>query len=258
MVKTGIVPIILDFQPLRYSPFVRALRRQIVGRPALFFPLAKLAGNKQLLDGDTELVVDGFPRSGNSFTEAAFLYSQRSRRLVLKSHAHSPAQVLRAIEQDVATVLLLRDPDQAVASTIASTGVDRPDMHYRDYCAYYRPLLGMDSHFVIAPFEVALRSFDTLVAATNAHFGMDLVVPDLDEVFVSGVNDLRDEISLARTGRLANYAKAGPDTKTHRARLEQSDQKDGAAFAQLASRVEAQSLYEQLRACALQSTEPDR
>ncbi|KLI63734.1 hypothetical protein AAV99_08390 [Aurantiacibacter marinus] len=177
-----------------------------MGRPALFFPFARLTGNRQLLDHDTELVVDGFPRSGNSFAEAAFLHSQRARGIALKSHAHSPAQILRAMDKGVAAVLLLRDPDDAVASMIAASGVDQPDIHYRDYCAYYRPLKGREAGFVITPFALLLERFDLVVQAINARFGMALDTPEVHDEFVQSVNSVRDRVSIARVGRAPNYS----------------------------------------------------
>lgn len=217
----------------------------------MFFPLARLAGNKQLIENDTQLVVDGFPRSGNSFTEAAFLHSQAERGIVLKSHAHCPAQIIRAAELGVPAVLLIRDPDDVVASIIVAADVDRPEIHYRDYHAYYCALRGYEGTFVIATFDLVLSRFDHVVKAVNMRFGLHLSVPQLGDTFTYEVNAVRDGVSIAHTGRLANYEKRQPPAKNDAKAAEISHPHMDKPLALLRARQATYREYERL--CALVS-----
>jgi len=236
---------------LRYFPLVRAIRRQLVARPALFFPLARLAGNRQLLDRETGLVFDGFPRCGNSFAEGALLYSQADRGLMLKSHAHSPAQVLRAVRKGLPTLVLVRDPDAAIASLIAAFGVDKPEMHYRDYIAYYEPLIGKEKGFVVVDFPVLIQRFDLVLCAINERFGTDLAIPRIDAEFAQGAENARDAASIARTGRAPEYANlagrdAPPDRSRQRAILDRLKSDAHGGYRDL-----AHALHRQFAGCGL-------
>jgi hypothetical protein len=76
----------------------RRLRGWIGEHPALYLPLA--AGFRRAYDGsrkavgrETEVVIEGFPRCGNSFAFAAFALAQ-PHPVHIAHHLHAPAQVL--------------------------------------------------------------------------------------------------------------------------------------------------------------------
>jgi hypothetical protein len=57
----------------------------------LFFPLARLfpRNKNQVVDKETHLVIEGFPRSANTFAVAAFKYSQKGS-IKIAHHLHVP------------------------------------------------------------------------------------------------------------------------------------------------------------------------
>jgi hypothetical protein len=235
----------------RHLPLIRLARRFASDKPAIFFPFARLAGNTRLLDAQTELVVDGYPRSANSFTEAAFAYSQAQRGIRLATHVHSAAQIIRAVECGIPAVVLLRQPDQAVASMIQMTGMMDADLHFRDYCAFYRPLRGLGDGFVTVEFSQVFGRFDELVMAVNEHFGTDLSVPQMGEAFDRGVEEMRDTVSLERVGRTPNYsARQGQGELDLRKDRQDDLLAQVSARDDLASRREALALFEDFRARA--------
>ncbi len=170
---------------------------------------------------NTQLVVDGYPRSANSFAEAAFLYSQ-DFDLRMANHSHSAAQILRASERGVPCVVLLRQPEDAVASMMImlATDDDNPefvtsdlaldaaqaDMHLRDYAAFYEPIEKHSQAFVTAEFSQVFKRFDELVEIVNRKYALHLSVPENDDDFAEGVAITRDEISQARVGLTPNYS----------------------------------------------------
>ena len=73
--------------------------RLYAGKHPLFFfgaysPRRKYRG--LLVDGGTQMVIEGFPRSGNTFAVFAFRHAQR-RDIRVAHHLHAPAQVIRAV-----------------------------------------------------------------------------------------------------------------------------------------------------------------
>lgn len=191
---------------LRNNAIVRDLRRLISRNPTFYFPIARIAGNRQLLGKDTDLVVEGFPRSANSFAEAAFLYSQSRKGIHIATHSHAAAQVLLATERQVPTVLLIRHPDEAIASMKAMSQSLTLKQLYRDYITFYGALRKCRNRLVVAEFSHILHNFDAVVRAVNEKFSIGLEVPTLGPDFDAGVERQRDRVSRARVGRVPNYS----------------------------------------------------
>src|SRR5205814_3293356 len=90
--------------------------RTFLGRyPAIALPLLRARGGDGFLApirDETEVVIEGFPRSGNTFAVAAFHYAQRPRDVKIAHHAHVPAQLLSAVRLGLPAVVLVRDPEE--------------------------------------------------------------------------------------------------------------------------------------------------
>lgn len=65
-----------------------------------------------------DLVIEGFPRSANSFAFHAFAEANGSE-LRIGTHTHSPAQVVQAARWKIPTMVLVRDPVGAVTGLIS-------------------------------------------------------------------------------------------------------------------------------------------
>jgi hypothetical protein len=72
-------------------------RRHVGEHPLLFHNIYKLRLRYQnlLVDRTTQLVIEGFPRSGNTFAVVAFEQAQR-QSVRIAHHLHAPAQVMLA------------------------------------------------------------------------------------------------------------------------------------------------------------------
>src|SRR2546421_9409717 len=64
---------------------------------------------------DTELVIEGFPRTANTFTVFAFQMAQAAPVRVAH-HLHAPAQVIFAARRGIPVLVLVRPPEDAVLS----------------------------------------------------------------------------------------------------------------------------------------------
>ncbi|MBW1784018.1 MAG: hypothetical protein JRL30_25170 [Deltaproteobacteria bacterium] len=72
-----------------------------------------------LISDDTELVIEGYPRSANSFAVVAFEMAQ-IRHVKTAHHLHLPTNVALAARRNVPCLVLIRDSDQAVLSLAIS------------------------------------------------------------------------------------------------------------------------------------------
>lgn len=96
------------------------LRTWLGRSPAAFIAMFGLVNDRaRLTRADTELVIEGFPRSGNSFSVFAFS-NFGADALRLAHHVHSPSLIVLAARYRLPAVVLIRAPDDAVTASLAN------------------------------------------------------------------------------------------------------------------------------------------
>ena len=178
--------------------------RCILGRwPVAFFLLYRAlnSGNRlqRPVRRDTDLVIEGFPRCANTFAVLAFRYLQ-ARDTHVASHVHSAAQVLRASAWGIPTIVLLRDPIDAVVSLVVRHPEITLDSALRSYNCFYGSIRGCRDSFVAATFDQVTSQFAEVILATNRRFGTRFVARPLSE---SDIQSLFSQIDrhAAKTGQ---------------------------------------------------------
>lgn len=165
------------------------IRESLNYRPILFFPLFNAfgKGKQRAVGPDTEIVIEGFPRSGNSFAVAAFRESQ-TRSVKIATHLHNAAQIIRATTLGTPTLVLIREPVAAVIS-LKALGLEvaerkktlgKEPRHNRyepsfgdlfnSYRAYYEAILPYRDKFVTASFEEVITDFSKPMIRLNEKF----------------------------------------------------------------------------------------
>jgi hypothetical protein len=118
----------------------------------------------------TELLIEGFPRSGNTFARNAFLHACNNQ-CVLSSHLHFIANVKRAIQLNKPVLILIRNPIDAVASYLIYEGDGfSAEQAMREYIDFYSYVLRCRDHVVLATFTEVTESFDRVIERINHHF----------------------------------------------------------------------------------------
>lgn len=190
---------------MRRSSFFRSARRAISRHPSLFFTAANLLGNKQLLNETTDIVSEGYPRSANTYFEAALLVSQ-DNGIHVSSHSHASAQVLMGVRKKIPTIVLFRKPKEAVASLLELTSGDLPVVEYiKDYYTFYEDLEGCLNDVMLVEFPEAVGDFAKIVERVNARFGLNYKAPEDMEAFKADVRRRMDELGLKRAGWAIKY-----------------------------------------------------
>lgn len=118
---------------------------------------------------DTELVIDGFQGSGNSFATVAFKSCQE-RPVRLAHHLHAPAQIIKAVEQSVPVLVTLRDPADAVVSLISRWPYIGLEQGLRAYIRFYEALTPYLDRMVVSPFSMTTGPIDQVFEAVNDRF----------------------------------------------------------------------------------------
>src|SRR5262245_23281752 len=144
------------------------------GHPSLYLPLVAhrraFDGSRKAIGPDTELVIEGFPRCGNSFAFAAFRQAQ-PRPVSIAHHLHAPAQVLAAVRRGTPALVLIRPPDDAVVSLLLRAPDWEPVESYAAYRGFYAPLVRWSGGFVLATFGEVVTDFGAVVRRLNQRFG---------------------------------------------------------------------------------------
>jgi hypothetical protein len=146
--------------------------------------------NEGLILPDTELVIDGFQGSANSFATLAFLHCQ-TQPVKLSHHLHSSAQIIQAIQKDIPVLLTIRDPIHTVLSLTSRWLYISVSQGLRSYINFYTKLKPYQYGFIVSPFEETTQHLDQVIHTLNIKFQTNF-----DPVDIAFVNlECRKKIS---------------------------------------------------------------
>jgi len=117
----------------------------------------------------TALVIDGHSRCANTYAVCAF--EQANPGLRLTHHLHNPRVFRRAVRLGVPALVLVRRPEDVVASMLAFEPALSAGDILRTYRDFYTPLLPILDELVVADFDEVVRDFGAVVRQLNARFG---------------------------------------------------------------------------------------
>ncbi len=139
--------------------------------PAVFYSLYRLArkDRARVVTPDTQLVMEGFPRSANSFARVAFSRAQ-SEKVRIAYGLHVPAQVIRAARWRIPTLVLIRNPRDAVLSYAVRDPLS-VDQALRYYLSFYETIEKYRDAYVLGRFEEVTGDFGQVIQRVNDRFG---------------------------------------------------------------------------------------
>lgn len=122
----------------------------------------------------TRMLVDGFPRSANTWT--SFAFQELVGRGQVASHLHSARSIRIAARLGVPCVLLVRDPDEAVASGLTFDSAVQAKTAFRAWARYYEVAVKAADRVVVVDFKTAVSDFPGVVRRVNERYGTNLSV----------------------------------------------------------------------------------
>ncbi|WP_212525608.1 hypothetical protein [Actibacterium sp. MT2.3-13A] len=195
----------------------------------------------------TRLVVEGYPRSSNSFAAEMIAVSANGilQRAEIAHHTHEVANLQIAEHLGIPKIILIREPENAILSfhIYSEAPIERCA---EEYVAFYSGALKLMDKTAVVHFREVTDDFRTVIERINAIGGFG--IPE-DQDFAA----IREQaLALVRSLAPKNNAEdamrqvAAPDEK----REQIKQQLRGEVQAYLAAHPEVQQVYERLMARA--------
>lgn len=122
------------------------------------------------VDRDTDVVIEGFPRSANSYARVAFLLANPDATVC--SHTHSYRTVTRAVALGIPAIVLIREPTRVIASTLQYDPDVPPMRTIKQYRSFYQHVARLPAdRIMLADFDDVIRDFGSVIASCNAMLG---------------------------------------------------------------------------------------
>jgi hypothetical protein len=119
---------------------------------------------------DTQIVIEGFPRTGTSFAVAAFDLAQEGM-VRIACHVHAPAMVIEGARRRLPILVIAREPEETVLSFVIRNPHLSIRQALRGYLRFYEPLLPYRDRFVVGTFDEVISDFGAVIRLVNDRFG---------------------------------------------------------------------------------------
>jgi len=140
----------------------------------------------------TDIVVEGYPRSGNTFAAQALqLLSPEAK---IAHRCHSFTQVSLAAKNNIPCVVLIRSPTDAIVSAwIHADGKLSFPFLAQHYASFYRSCWSLRDHFLVSDFDTTTRNFTKVVQGLNDRWQTEVPSPSRQHY----PNGFRNEVFMA-------------------------------------------------------------
>lgn len=190
--------IYLPISRVRKRPFIQIKGREIV--------------HTGVVGPDTDIVMEGLYRAGNTFAFVAFQLAQPSP-VNVAHHLHAEAQIIKGVEMGKPVLTLIRNPESLIVSAVTSFGIPMKQA-LKDYVTFYSRLLPYKDYFVTADFTSVTRDFGKIINEINSKYHTNFVEFDHTEANVKKCFRVIDEF-YTRTAPEPDRTVARPSAQRH-------------------------------------------
>jgi len=172
----------------------RAGRRLLAVSPRIYCAAARSrrGRNRTIVDRRSNLLVEGFPRSGNTYVVAWLTLARPTLRIA--SHVHHAAHVRRAQQLGVPALIVMRHPRDAVLSNLVFDPSSGARRLIEDWIDFYDETALARAGTVVVTFEAATSDMPGVLARLERSTGLDLrpEAPPPDDAVFALVQSLGD------------------------------------------------------------------
>lgn len=138
---------------------------------------------RRIVSPQHEIVIEGFPRSANSYFVKKFISQNGGYDIRVATHTHSPAQVKLAVNWKIPTVVLYRNPKDAILSWIAlgiitkrqsqsnqEEVLKRIDLMLKRCIYFYTEILKLSGEIKLVDFAKVTKNYEQVNVELNDQF----------------------------------------------------------------------------------------
>ena len=152
----------------------------VAASPRLTVAAARWRGHGEVVGPGSDILIEGYPRSANQFSVAAFRLAQ-GRPMRVAHHTHAPGHVLAALRLHVPAIVLIRDPCDSVLEFVLVRPTLTVRQALRGWIRFYSALQAHRARFVTGPFSEVTSDFGAVIRRANERFGSAFVPFDHTE-----------------------------------------------------------------------------
>lgn len=181
-------------------PVASTIRRFVDRFPSLLMAMYRFryrnsGFRRRILGPGTAVLIEGFPRSGNSFANRAFQFANPDLAESIATHMHLSAHVVEAARTQTPSIVPIRHPAECVPSLYALRRSVAPserdpknlDTWLRDYIAFAERVSRVSGDVVVVPFELITNDYGLVIDWINHKFRTDFNRFDHSDKAVSDV-----------------------------------------------------------------------
>jgi hypothetical protein len=117
----------------------------------------------------TDLVLEGYPRSGNTFAWYALIMAQTCP-FNIASHSHNPGRIIEAVRHQIPTLVLIRKPEDCVISYCIYEPRLSLDLALNHWIRFYKAIKPYKDGYILATFDDVVTDFGAVIARVNNQF----------------------------------------------------------------------------------------
>lgn len=153
---------------MKLLKFRNLLRRSLIFVAIRIWSRGEDVNNYIVRKDITDICIDGYPRSANSFSVRMF--RQSNPGLSIAHHTHAVANISVAIDNNIPVIVLIRDPVEAIASSVIAHKDKDIDKEVDRYIDFYNWIYKNLEHVVIADFDVVVNEFNSVIVKVNRKY----------------------------------------------------------------------------------------
>lgn len=170
------------------SSIIEGLFRKLKQQPLLYVPYyyfrkAGLIPRRHLATREKDLCLEGYPSSGTSYFNVILHYLRPD--LKIAHHTHSLANIRMALFHQMPVVVPIREPTQAVASTVVRFGKGNSreviNKYLQDYHVWYQFVLNHLDQICVVPFTLLVADLEKTLAYLSRETGLVFPCPDVEK-----------------------------------------------------------------------------
>lgn len=179
------------------------------------------ANNAARVEQGTDLVIQAYPRSANTYAYHAFQVANEQQNLKIAHHLHAPAQVILGAELGVPVLVIFRNPEDSVCSFVMRHPEVGIRQALRSWLRFHRKVMTVRSAVYLASFIQITSDYADVIEGVNKRYGTQFTPYRKNEENEKKIRSriLKSEPLRDESGRPSDMAVALP---TH----ERSSRKD--------------------------------